>query len=92
MRVGDELFPQNVGIFNNPYLGGIVKNGTFDGHWVMSASLGIDNTLACDRKSVDKQLADLYSRRSAVESLIRCLESYAECQAKNERRERLETA
>ncbi len=34
--------------------------------------------------AVDKQLADLYSRRLAVDSLIRSLESYAACQAKTQ--------
>lgn len=40
------------------------------------------------QKSIQKKLADLYSRRAAVESLIRCLESYADCRAKHERSER----
>jgi hypothetical protein len=35
------------------------------------------------QKSVSEKLQELYSRRSAVESLIRSLESYVECQAKN---------
>ena len=43
-------------------------------------------------KSVDQQLAELYTRRLAVQNLIRCLESYAECQVKNGSRERLKRA
>ena len=58
----------------------------------MGADLGVNNTSSRGAKSVDKKLADLYSRRNAVESLIRCLESYAECQAKGERRVRLKSA
>jgi hypothetical protein len=45
-----------------------------------------------DAKSIQEKLAELYSRRSAVENLIRCLESYAECQSKNGNRDRLKTA
>jgi len=46
----------------------------------------------CDPKLLRKKLAELYSRRSAVENLIRCLESYAACQTKNEGRVRLKRA
>ena len=42
-----------------------------------------DNTSTPDVKSIQKKLEELYSQRSAVESLIRCLETYAECLAKN---------
>jgi len=52
-------------------------------------NLGIKNASSSDVKSVHKKLAELYSRRTAVERLIQCLESYAECQTKNGRRERL---
>jgi len=55
----------------------------------MVTNLGADNISLRDGKSVHKQLAELYSRRSAVDSLIRCLESYAACQAKNGGRVRL---
>jgi uncharacterized membrane protein len=58
----------------------------------MGADLAINNTSPRDVKSIHKKLAELYSRRSAVESLIRCLESYAACQAKDERRDRLKSA
>ena len=54
----------------------------------MGTDLGRNNCLR-DVRSIDKELDKLYSRRSTVENLIRCLESYAECQAKGERRERL---
>jgi hypothetical protein len=56
----------------------------------MGANLG--NNSPRDSKSLHKKLADLYSRRIAVESLIRCLESYAECQAKNGERRQLRSA
>jgi hypothetical protein len=56
----------------------------------MAVSLGLGGTTKCSVKSIYEQLADLYSRRSAVESLIRCLESYAECQARCEGHERPE--
>jgi len=52
----------------------------------------IHNADRCDVKSIHKKLAELYSRRTAVESLIRHLESYAACQAKDGRRERLKSA
>jgi hypothetical protein len=52
--------------------------------------MGVNNISPRDSKSIHKKLAELYSRRLAVESLIRCLESYAECQAKHERRESLD--
>ncbi len=55
----------------------------------MGANLDVGNNPSRDYKAIDKRLADLYCRRSAVENLIRCLEGYAACQAKNERRERL---
>ena len=58
----------------------------------MGVALSVDNTSPRDVKSIHKKLTELYSRRSAVESLIRCLESYAACQAKDERRERLKSA
>jgi hypothetical protein len=58
----------------------------------MGADLSVNNISPRDVKSVDKKLAELYSRRSAVESLIRYLESYAACQAKDERRARLKSA
>jgi hypothetical protein len=45
-----------------------------------------------DIKSIQKKLAELYARRSAVENLIRCLEDYAECQAKNGSRDRSKSA
>ena len=51
--------------------------------------MGVDNTSPRNLKSIQKKLAELYARRLAVESLIRCLESYAECQAKHESRESL---
>jgi DNA-binding SARP family transcriptional activator len=57
----------------------------------MGADLSV-NTSPRNVKSVHKKLAELYSRRSAVESLIRYLESYAACQAKDERRARLKSA
>ena len=44
--------------------------------------MGAHQSGPMDLKSIRKQLAELYSRRSAVENLIRCLESYADCQAK----------
>jgi hypothetical protein len=50
------------------------------------------NTSPRNIESLHKKLAELYSRRIAVESLIRCLESYAECQAKNASRPRLKSA
>jgi len=55
----------------------------------MGADLRVKNTSIRDVRSRRKKLEELYSRRTAVESLIRCLESYAECQAKNGSRERL---
>jgi hypothetical protein len=58
---------------------------------LMGEDLG-NNVSRRDVKSIDKQLAELYSRRSTVESLIKCLESYAECQAKGQRRQRLKSA
>jgi hypothetical protein len=58
----------------------------------MGTDFSIDNTSPRDVKSIHKKLAELYSRRLAVESLIRCLESYAECQAKNGSRKRLKSA
>jgi hypothetical protein len=59
---------------------------------VMGADLVVNHTSPRGIKSIDKKLADLYSRRTAVESLIRCLESYAECQVKNGGRVRLKSA
>ena len=35
-------------------------------------------------KPIHEQLDMLYSKRDAIENLIRCLESYAECLAKSE--------
>ena len=58
----------------------------------MDADLVVHNTSPRKVMSVHKKLEKLYCRRSAVESLIRCLESYAACQAKGERRERLKNA
>jgi len=59
----------------------------------MSASLGIEkNVPPRDVKSIHKKLVKLYSRRSAVENLIQCLESYAACQAKDGSRARLRNA
>ena len=59
----------------------------------MAADLGFNNTSSPrDVKSINKKLMELYSRRTAVESLIRCLESYAECQAKDESPQRLRSA
>jgi hypothetical protein len=55
----------------------------------MGADLSINHTSTRDVKSIHQKLAVLYSRRAAVDSLIRCLESYAECQAKHAGRERL---
>ena len=55
----------------------------------MGADLGIENTFPRDIKSIHQKLGQLYSRRMAVESLIRCLERYAEFQAKDGGRERL---
>jgi hypothetical protein len=49
----------------------------------MGASSGVENISPRDIKSIQKKLAELYARRLAVESLIRCLEGYAACQAKN---------
>jgi hypothetical protein len=59
---------------------------------IMGVDLGTNNKSPGDVKSVHRQLAELYSRRIAVESLIRCLESYAECQAKNGERRQLRSA
>jgi hypothetical protein len=56
---------------------------------IMGAELVIHSTVPQATKSIPEKLADLYSRRATVETLIRCLESYAECQAKHEGRERL---
>ena len=58
----------------------------------MAADLGFNNTFPRDVKSINKKLVELYSQRSAVESLIRCLESYAECQAKDAGPQRLRSA
>ena len=58
----------------------------------MAADLGFNDTFPRDVKSINKKLVELYSRRSAVESLIRCLEGYAQCQAKGESRQRLKSA
>ena len=43
-------------------------------------------------QSIYKQLADLYARRSVIESLIRSLESYAECQDRTTNRARQKCA
>jgi hypothetical protein len=59
---------------------------------IMGADLGVRNTSPDGVKSVHKKLEDLYSRRPAVESFIRCPESYAACQAKNGTRVRLNGA
>jgi hypothetical protein len=56
----------------------------------MGSSSGIENISPRNIKSIHKKLAELYARRLAVESLIHCLESYAECQAKSEGRQRLD--
>jgi hypothetical protein len=56
----------------------------------MGSSSGIENISPRSTKSIQKKLAELYARRAAVESLIRCLEGYAECQAKSEGRVRLD--
>jgi hypothetical protein len=58
----------------------------------MGVDLSNGNTSPSDSKSIHKKLADLYARRVAVESLIRCLESYAEFQVKGERRVSLKRA
>jgi len=52
----------------------------------------INETSSISVKAVDKKLADLYSRRLAVNSLIRSLEGYAAFQAKNGHRRRLKSA
>jgi hypothetical protein len=62
---------------------------TFDRRDYMGTDISVKNISPRDVKSVQKKLAELYSRRSDVESLIRCLESYARCQAKSGSRERL---
>ena len=59
---------------------------------MMGADSVVHNTSPRGVKSIHKKLTELYSRRSAVESLIRCLESYAACQAKDGSRERLKSA
>jgi hypothetical protein len=56
----------------------------------MDNDFGVENIPANPVESTRKKLADLYARRLAVEGLIRCLESYAACQAKPEDCERLD--
>jgi hypothetical protein len=58
----------------------------------MGADPVTNNTSPRGIKSAHKKLEELYCRRTAVESLIRCLESYAACQSKGERRGRLKGA
>jgi hypothetical protein len=49
----------------------------------MDAYLSSVNMSGSDAKSIPKKLVELYSRRAAVDDLIRCLESYAACQSKD---------
>lgn len=59
----------------------------------MDADLAVNNnTSPRNVKTIHKKLAELYSRRSAVECIIRHLESYAACQAKDGHRARLRSA
>ena len=59
---------------------------------IMACQQGVKYAFTRDVKSLRKKLADLYSRRDAIESLIRCLEGYAECRARHEGRERRKSA
>jgi hypothetical protein len=55
--------------------------------------MAVENVPPREAKSVHKQLAELYDKRSAIDQLIRCLEGYAAvCQTKGARRERLKNA
>ena len=58
---------------------------------IMGVDLGVNNTSRGDVRTIHKKLAELYTRRSTVERLIRHLESYAACQAKGARRVRLKS-
>jgi hypothetical protein len=49
----------------------------------MDDYLSTANMSGSDAKSIPKKLVELYSRRAAVDDLIRCLESYAACQSKD---------
>ena len=72
-------------------MGALFSSSTFGTRTVMDADLGLKR-FPRDVKSIHKKLMELYSRRSAVEGLIRCLESYAECQAKDGSERRLKSA
>ena len=58
----------------------------------MDSTVGVYNIPPRGVESIHKKLVELYSRRSAVESLIRCLESYAACQVKNGNHETAKSA
>lgn len=58
----------------------------------MDAYLSSANMTGPDVKSIPKKLVELYSRRAAVDDLIRCLESYAACQSKDGNSARLRSA
>jgi len=82
VRFSRVSIPANRGILRITYNRVLFHPHLSDSTKGMGAAAG--NLANRDTKTIHKQLAELYSRRDAVESLIRCLESYAEFIGKGE--------